>query len=127
MSGIILPPKAPRCPLCYDNANAKEHVMVEKFEPARGFNIYCCDRYHVACRVDDPHVGQWEKAAEKVGRIECPACNANMRIFTTSVGFMKAVCPKKSCGATLHNGTRRDDRTAFDMPETTPDNPGLLQ
>ena len=49
--------KAPRCPLCHE-------WMEKKWEPVRGFFIFACDTDRIGIRVDDPFVGQWEKAAE---------------------------------------------------------------
>lgn len=122
---VLPPPEEVECPLCHDNANAREHKMELKYEPVRLFNVFLCSKYKVAIRQDDPFVGRWDEALEKAGKIDCPNCNAEMRYFATSTGFMKAVCPKKSCGATLHNG--EPDRKAFEMPEATPDKPSTLQ
>ena len=123
--GIIrLNEKAPHCPLCIRNENAAEHFMDRDFSAIKGFAIYSCPRYKVAIRTDDPFVNKWEQALELTGKIECPNCNAGMRYFATSTGYMKAVCPKKSCGATL--GSAEKDREVG-VTVGTPDKPGDLQ
>lgn len=119
--------KAPRCPLCVNNERQHEHFMERKFEPNRGFFIFCCDNYKVAIRVDDPHVGQWEKAQETAGKAPCSVCGADTRYFSTGAGFAMVACPKRSCGATLRTANPKEDREAFGHEETTPDKPGLLQ
>lgn len=93
----------PSCPLCRDNKNALEHLMEREYVIQRNMFVYKCDTFRVAIAVDDPMVGKWDAALAKSGAVECPNCNADMRFFATSIGFMKCVCPKKSCGATLSN------------------------
>ncbi len=83
--------KPPRCPLCLK-------PMENAFDTVRRINILVCHRDEIAIAVTDPLVGRWEEKREK---IPCPSCNADMRIFATSVGFMKAKCPKKGCGCTV--------------------------
>ena len=119
---------APRCPLCVNNERTREHFMEKKYtEHYGGCFIFVCEVYKVAIRVDDPFVGKWEAAYAKAGKIACPNCDADMRYFCTSVGFMKAVCPKKSCGASLANAQK--DRHDHGGPNevASPDAPGLLQ
>lgn len=97
MSQIIrLNSKTPTCPLCH-KAMEREYVI------QRNMFVWKCDKDRVAIAVDDPMVGKWDRAHEQAGKVECPACNASMRFFSTSIGFMKAVCPKKKCGASLSN------------------------
>jgi len=83
--------KPPRCPLCLK-------PMENAYDSVRKVNILVCHRDEIAIAVTDPLVGKWEEKREK---IPCPNCNADMRIFATSVGFMKAKCPKKGCGCTV--------------------------
>lgn len=83
-----------RCPLCQD-------FMLRKYDSERSCFIYACETDRVACRTDDPFVGKWDAAHAAAGIIECPNCNASMRWFGTSTGYMKAVCVKKKCGATI--------------------------
>lgn len=93
---IRLNSKSPTCPLC--------HVLMEReYVIQRNMFVWKCDKDRIAIAVDDPMVGKWDQAHEKAGKIECPNCNAPMRFFATSVGFMKCVCVKKSCRATLSN------------------------
>lgn len=99
---------APWCPLCIKNANATEHKLERHFVAERGLLVFKCDRYKVAIRVDDPFVGLWEKVLgrmdpETLEGLKCPvpSCRTPMRYFATSVGYMKAACPKKGCGATI--------------------------
>lgn len=100
---IRLNQKAPSCPLCRDNKNAHEHFMEREYILLRNLFVYKCDTYMVAIACDDKMVGRWDAALEASGKIECPACNADMRFFSTSTGFVKGVCPKKGCGATMSN------------------------
>lgn len=110
--------KPPRCPLCLE-------LMERKWEPARGFFIFACDTDRVAIRVDDPFVGRWEEALQKTGgAIQCPNCNADMRYFATSTGYMKAKCPKKSCGCTVASAEPDREKDAI---VATPDKPGVVQ
>lgn len=105
---------APWCPLCIKNANAKEHKMERHFAEARGVVVFKCDRYKVAIRVDDPFVGMWEKVLDRMDPetlegLKCPvpSCRTPMRYFATSIGYMKAACPKKGCGAAIASGEVR--------------------
>lgn len=142
---------APRCPLCINNANAKEHVMERHYVEARHLIVFKCDRYQVAIRVDDPFVGRWEQALANVGHAEggtpgailcpVPTCQTPMRFFATSVGYMKAACPKKGCGATTAAGEVGRTPLQRSLPEAaesgegtpgvdkvyTPENPGRVQ
>lgn len=99
--------KAPRCPLCHS-------WMEKKWEPNRGFFIFACDTpgsCKIAIRVDDPFVGKWDAALEKVeGGVPCPneQCQRPMRFFCTSADFMKGYCPK--CKATISNAAPDRDR-----------------
>lgn len=115
---IRLTGRVPRCPLC--------HEMMEKsYVLERNIFVYKCDGDRIAIACDDPFVNRWDEALENSGgKIECPMCNADMRYFATSTGFMKAVCPKKSCGATLSNA--EPDRNKKTIT-AAPDAPGLLQ
>src|SRR3990167_1895916 len=90
---INLNTKTPRCPLCLN-------IMDRKYIVERNMFVFSCDKEKIAIACDDPLAGRWEQITEK---IECPNCNASMRFFCTSTGYMKAICPKKSCGATLAN------------------------
>lgn len=101
--------KAPYCPLC-------KELMVEKYESLRHIFIYACDKDAVAIAVDDPFVGKWDAAHEKAGKIECPACNADMVFFCTSTGFMKAKCPKKKCGCTVSSAEPDRNKQARVVP-----------
>lgn len=100
---------APFCPLC-------EKRMVEKYEELRHIFIYACDTDLIAIAVDDPFVGKWDAAAEKAGIVECPACNANMKFFCTSTGFMKSKCPKKKCGCTMSTAEPERNKEARVVP-----------
>lgn len=99
---------APWCPLCLKNDNATEHKMERHYVEERKLIVFKCDRWRVAIRVDDPFVGLWEKVLDRMDpetkdglRCPMPSCRTPMRYFATSVGFMKAVCPKKGCGAAI--------------------------
>lgn len=81
----------PRCPLCLK-------PMETAYDPIRKVNILVCRRDEIAIQVVDPLVGKWEERREK---IPCPNCDTNMRVFFTSAGFMKAKCPKKTCGCAV--------------------------
>lgn len=115
--------KVPRCPLC--------HAWMERmYVPQRECFVFKCDLDRIAIRVDDPFVGRWEEALEKSNPegITCPrpGCGSKMRYFATSVGFMKAKCPREKCGATL-TASEPDRKT--DRPDVfySPDKPGVLQ
>ena len=86
---IILSP--PRCPLCHKK-------MEHAYDPVRKKNIIACRRDEIAIDVTDPLVDTWGAKREK---IPCPNCNADMRVFFTSTGFLKAVCPKRRCRCTV--------------------------
>lgn len=114
--------KVPTCPLCLNK-------MVRAYEASRHIYVYACHIDKVAIHVNDPFVNNWDQAYENAMKsrgvkIECPVCNAEMRYFATSTGFMKAKCPKKGCGATVH--TSEPDRRASDS-KTTPGKPGVVQ
>jgi hypothetical protein len=81
----------PRCPLCHKR-------MENAWDPVRRINILVCHRDEIAIAVTDPLVGQWERKAEV---IPCPNCDTPMRVFFTSVGFMKAKCPNRKCGCSV--------------------------
>lgn len=91
----------PRCPLCHA-------PMTPEYDSARKVFVFCCHRDRIAIRVDDPLVGKWE---EKMEKIPCPNCDSPMRVFFTSVGYMKAKCPKPKCGCTV-SGSNPDHKTA---------------
>ena len=138
---------APWCPLCIKNANATEHHMERHYVAARNLLVFKCDRYKVAIRVDDPFVGLWEKVLDRMDpesleglRCPMPKCRTAMRYFATSVGYMKAACPAKGCGATMSAGESERKPLEKSLPEAaesgegeagvdkvyTPDNPGRL-
>lgn len=83
--------RPPRCPLCYT-------PMEVKWDPLRKINILVCLKDEIAIAVTDPLVGKWEQKAEV---IPCPNCDTPMRVFFTSVGFMKAKCPSRKCGCAV--------------------------
>ena len=85
-NGLMQSP--PRCPLCFA-------PMELNYEPVRKIKVLVCKRDRIGINIMDPLVGKWEQKREK---ISCPNCNADMRVFFTSVGYMKAKCPKKGCG-----------------------------
>ena len=98
-----------RCPLCHD-------FMVYQWESVRGIFVFSCRRDRVAIAADDPMLGRWEEVQHKMGeegKIPCPACDADMRFFSTSVGFIKTRCPKKECGVTMASGTAPEDKAYF--------------
>lgn len=107
---------APRCPLCHKQ-------MIQRYDEVKHMFVYTCHDDRVDIAVDDPFVGRWEEALQRAGKIECPNCNADMRYFATSTGFMKAKCVKKGCGATLSN--MEPDRTENRI--ASPDKPGTVQ
>jgi len=78
----------PRCPLCH-------RPMENEYDPVRKVHVLACHFDRIAIAVTDPLVGHWEDRAEKIA---CPNCNAAMRVFFTSTGYMQAFCPKKKCG-----------------------------
>lgn len=114
-----------RCPLCRE-------FFEKMYDGIRKIFVYVChtDKVGIACA--DPFVGRWDEGL-KGDKIECPACNADMRFFCTSTGYVKAKCPKPKCGATL--GTASPDRKPgttiikgadadkIDRPIVTPDTP----
>jgi len=110
---------APRCPLC------EKHFEI-MFHPVKKFFCYVCPNCRIGIKADDPHVGQWEKILAKVGPIPCPFCDANMRYFSTSTGYMKARCPKKKCRGEMAAG-EPDRQPGTDYYHTTPDKPGVVQ
>ena len=78
--------------------------MEEAWIEERQLLVYKCDTplsCRHAIRVDDPFVGNWAKALEKIGKIPCNVCGGPTRYFATMVGYMKAVCwkgGKVGCG-----------------------------
>ncbi len=83
----------PRCPLCLG-------PMENQYDSIRKKNVIACHRDKIAIDVMDPLLGKWEDKREK---IPCPNCNADMRVFFTSTGYMQAKCPKKGCGCIMKN------------------------
>ncbi len=120
---LLMGGKVPRCPLCLE-------FMVRKYEPTRGFFIFACDNEKIAIRVDDPFVNRWDQALATMPpdeKPQCPWCNADMRFFATSVGFMAAKCPKKGCGGMVKSGEVPKEE-GEKLPEiATPEKPSLLQ
>lgn len=113
---------APRCPLCGE-------WMVKEFRQKRMIFVFACNgpACDIVIRVDDPFVGKWDMAYHNAtdGKgIPCPrpGCEASMRYFATSTGYMKAVCPK--CKASVANGGTRKEGT---VENVTPENPGVVQ
>ena len=118
---------AVRCPLCFDH-------MAHRYVGEKGAHIfvYACDRDKIAIRVDDPQVGKWYGH-----RVPCAneTCGRPMRVFTTSIGFMKAICRSgkkgkkgKGCGAEMR--VEEPDKTKAERaavykknPDGTPANP----
>ena len=110
----------PRCPLCL------EMMKREWVGEPRSVWVFACRRDLVAVQVTDPFVGRWEDALQKThpDGMKCvnPACDGKMGVFCTSVGFMRAKCRKKGCGAEL-TGTE-PDRT--ERAPYSPDKPGTF-
>lgn len=105
-----------RCPLCHG-------FFQKKYDEARHQFILACDVDMIAIAVGDPFIGKWDLAHARAGVIECPNCNAAMRFFCTSTGFVKSKCVKKKCGCTVSNS--EPDRTEHNI--ATPDKPSVLQ
>lgn len=122
--------KTPFCPLCHKKMVRKWVPQPVKQNPsplyvppppAPAIEVFACDTDRIAIRVGDPFVGLWDKVLEKHGEIPCPNCNAAMRYFATSTGYMKTKCPK--CGTTVAG--EEPDRT--EHAPHTPDKPGVVQ
>lgn len=92
--------RPPRCPLCLK-------PMELAYDSVRAVKVLVCHKDRIAISVMDPLVGHWEERREK---IPCPNCNADMRIFFTSTGYMKAKCMKKGCGCMVE-GSNPDRHT----------------
>ncbi len=137
---------APWCPLCLKNENSKEHRMERHYVVERGVIVFKCEYYKVMIRVDDPFVGKWDfvlsrMAPEDKPRCPVPKCQAEMRYFATSIGYMKAACPVKGCGACMASGEVRKKPVEASLPELaesgegevgvdkvyTPEKPGSVQ
>ena len=121
-NAYYLTTKLPWCPLC-------QKKMEKKFIFERNKWVYCCFRTlmcHIAIAIDDPFVGKWEQLNELNGHVPCPrgGCGENMRYFSTSTGAMKAVCPRKTCGASITN--INVDKQEGGGPKITLENPGAL-
>ena len=118
--------------------------MERIYVPERHLFVFKCDYYKVAIRVDDPFVGKWDfilHRMEPEDRPKCPLCQTEMRYFATSVGYMKAVCPKAGCGATCAASEAERKPLEKSLPEAaesgageagvdkvyTPEKPGALQ
>lgn len=106
-----------RCPLCHVEMGFK-HVK----HGERKLFVFYCDIDLVAIAADDPLVGKWEAAYEKIGtKMLCPvpSCGTVMRFFCTSTGYTKFKCPRSQCAATLANPVAPDDEVAPspDMPK----------
>ena len=126
--------KAPNCPLCHE-------FMKRQREPRfGGFFIWRCDGKpgekflcRIAIRCDDPFVfpkPRWDEAYHNATAGQgflcpMPSCEAKMRYFATSAGYMKGACPK--CGAGIENSVPRTERPADGSPLGTPEAPGTLQ
>jgi len=97
---MTLIPKAVRCPLCHAQ-------MVHTIDTVRKVAVMACHFDKIAIAADDPMLGKWESAMEKMGeealRCPMPGCDTKMRFFCTSTGYMKAKCPVVKCGATWAN------------------------
>jgi len=94
------------CPLCLN-------WMHHEYVPEREIFVFCCPIDKVAIAADDPHLDRWDDARKQLkqeGNIPCPACNADMRFFSTSKNFMKVKCPKKKCGASAVIGDAPEDK-----------------
>jgi len=73
--------------------------MVFQHDVASGRFAFGCHLDKIAISATDPLINRW--ATHGTEKIPCPMCNADMRVFFTSTGYMKAKCPKKGCGATI--------------------------
>lgn len=117
-----------RCPLCLG-------FFEKMYDGIRRIFIYACHKDQIAIACNDPFVGKWERAT-KGSSIPCPNCNADMRFFATSTGFMKANCYKKGCYASISKTepdrplgvvgiparlAKHDPGGAIDRPVATPD------
>ena len=93
-----------RCPLCHE-------WMRRKFLPENNRFVYACDRDRVAIAVNDPLLGKWEAAYERIGeKVFCPLCETEMRYFCTSTGYWKGKCPRPKCGTTIANPLIVEDK-----------------
>lgn len=105
--------------------------------------VFVCHYCKIGIACNDPMVDRWEEVYAKGEKIPCPACDHEMRFFSTSTGFMLAQCPVKVCRSRmqLSQPDRRlepdarlfDDRgNAIAMPNidravATPSNPAVGQ
>lgn len=91
----IKPPKyrkPPQCPLCLRD-------MVHGYEDIRKKYVFACHVCRIMIEQSDPLVDKWK---DKKDPVPCPNCDSDMRVFFTSTGYMKAVCPKKkTCGCAV--------------------------
>lgn len=118
---IRLNDSAVRCPLCHE-------FFVKKYDPTRNIFILACDTpltCKIAIALSDPMIGKWDMAHAAAGKVPCVICDdTNTRYFCTSTGFVKMVCIKKGCGATMSNALPdRDKKTIV----ATPEKPSTLQ
>ena len=94
----------PRCPLC-------GRTMAVDLDRVRNIKVFACHFDRIAVAVTDPLVGKWESKREEKILCPMPGCEANMKVFFTSTGFIMAKCPRKKCGAVM-KGSNPD---RFDM------------
>lgn len=103
------------CPLCLKK-------MRSEYVPEHKIYIFHCLIDGVKIAAMDPMVGKWDKFQHEGGEIPCMRCNANMRVFATSVGYVKAKCYKKGCGASMASGTPEEDFRPHSILQKPPGN-----
>lgn len=94
------------CPLCLK-------PMIHEYAPAWKVYVLICHTDKVTIAAEDPMVGKWDKFQHEGGEVECPACNAYMRVFATSDGYVKCKCPKPKCGASVASGEAPVERRSI--------------
>lgn len=114
---LRLDQKPVRCPLCHQ-------WMRREYIAENNIIVFACDLDRIAIAANDPLLGKWEAAYEKVpDKIICPvpSCETEMRYFATSTGYWKAKCPKPKCGATMANPIVNDGKNG--PPQKKPPTP----
>lgn len=94
MSKASLTKDVPQCPLCLK-------AMVAEYDGIRKIKVWACHKDKIAVSMLDPMIKQWHNS--KMVPVPCPMCGKSMRLFFTSTGFMKGVCPAVKCRAEIRS------------------------
>jgi hypothetical protein len=98
---MLIKTLTPLCPLCGDPFR----LVVKNQE--KWFTCWKCE---ICILTNDVCVGKWNDntTPEDTDDLLCPVCRAKMKMFTRSDGYVKAVCPSRTCKAVVESDVPED-------------------